>query len=244
MVEMNETAPEPSPRKALGVSVGPGVLQLAVGCLILFAWDAKAATNRVGAVDSGGGRSTNASYRSLGAIGQGVESGRGASGNYISISGYLDTFIMRPDLDTDGDGIADENDQDDDNDGLTDIFELFGTAFSPATPTNPRLKDSDGDGASDGAEALAGTDPLNAASVFRIESVSIRGGRVFVFWSGTAGHSYNILKGDSVDSLATNPTIVSRITVTNGSGLWQETGVLGTDSFGSQKAYYRIRLEK
>ena len=53
---------------------------------------------------------------------------------------------------------------DSDGDGLGDAMELAGTAFDPATPTDPRRRDSDGDGFGDGEEALAHTDPWNSQS--------------------------------------------------------------------------------
>jgi len=55
--------------------------------------------------------------------------------------------------DTDGDGTGDNADTDDDNDGLSDTEEAtYGT-----DPLNP---DTDGDGVSDGDEVVAGRDPL------------------------------------------------------------------------------------
>lgn len=52
------------------------------------------------------------------------------------------TKLFQPDIDTDGDGIANSIDPDDDNDGLTDLQEQ-------AAGTNPLLVDSDGDGVND-----------------------------------------------------------------------------------------------
>lgn len=53
---------------------------------------------------------------------------------------------------------------DSDGDGLSDAVELAGTAFTPATATDPRRRDSDGDGFGDGEEAVAHTDPWNPQS--------------------------------------------------------------------------------
>ncbi|MDC3330488.1 BspA family leucine-rich repeat surface protein, partial [Flavobacteriaceae bacterium] len=74
-------------------------------------------------------------------------------------------------LDTDGDGIADENDSDDDNDGVPDAIDRF-----PLDPTESIDTDSDGigdnadpdddnDGYSDLTEGLGGSDPKNPSSI-------------------------------------------------------------------------------
>jgi subtilisin family serine protease len=84
-----------------------------------------------------------------------------------------------PDLDTDGDGLADAlelmpaintdpNDADTDDDGLNDREEVNYAApplnvYTPGVDTNPRVADTDGDTHSDGIEVLLGTDPLDAA---------------------------------------------------------------------------------
>jgi len=60
------------------------------------------------------------------------------------------TALIRPDIDTDGDGIANAIDPDDDNDGLTDIQEK-------TKGTDPLLSDTDGDGSSDKVDIF----PLN-----------------------------------------------------------------------------------
>lgn len=62
------------------------------------------------------------------------------------------TALIRPDIDTDKDGIANAIDPDDDNDGLTDIQEQ-------TMGTDPLKADTDNDGADDKADAF----PLNAS---------------------------------------------------------------------------------
>jgi hypothetical protein len=82
----------------------------------------------------------------------------------------LETLLLTPDQDTDGDGLPDafENANqfnafvknnpatDTDNDGLTDLQEF-------ANGTNPRLADTDNDGMKDGWEISWGLNPLDAS---------------------------------------------------------------------------------
>ena len=84
--------------------------------------------------------------------------------------------VVSNDIDTDGDGMKDNCDDDDDNDGLTDLEEKTkGTdSKNPDTDgdgindgdevklgTNPLNPDTDGDGVNDGEEVKIGTNPLN-----------------------------------------------------------------------------------
>ncbi len=81
--------------------------------------------------------------------------------------------------DIDGDGLSDSLeitigtdplDSDSDDDGLTDYQEVAwdgdDSAYSAGQDTDPLDSDSDGDGIIDGAESLAGTNPLDAGSKF------------------------------------------------------------------------------
>ena len=54
--------------------------------------------------------------------------------------------------------------------------------------------DSDGDGLSDIQEAIAGTNPTNAASALRITSITMEGDNVRITWS-TAGGRTNVVQG-------------------------------------------------
>jgi len=82
-------------------------------------------------------------------------------------------------LDSDGDGLSDALeatvgtnplDSDSDSDGLTDYQELAwdgdAVVYSVGVDTDPLNPDSDSDGIMDGAELFAGTDPLDADSLF------------------------------------------------------------------------------
>jgi 3',5'-cyclic AMP phosphodiesterase CpdA len=87
---------------------------------------------------------------------------------------------------------------DSDGDGLSDQEELTGSdnALTFANPggitTDPQRSDSDGDGMSDGDEAIAGTDPNSASSAFRIVNVNAPGGSLTVEWSCVPGRSYQL----------------------------------------------------
>jgi hypothetical protein len=93
-----------------------------------------------------------------------------------------DPLIMPsiPTVDTDGDGIPD-NDEDSDFNGLVDPGE-----------TQPDSPDSDMDGTNDGAEVRTGTDPLNPASFFRATPSVNASGRFIIAWPSKPGAFYKI----------------------------------------------------
>lgn len=88
---------------------------------------------------------------------------------------------------------------DSDGDGLSDQEELTGVD-NPLTPinpnghiTNPNNADSDGDGVPDGEEAVAGTDPNDSDSKFELVNVTTESeaGPV-IRWSSVSGRTYNL----------------------------------------------------
>ncbi|HTH46394.1 MAG TPA: S8 family serine peptidase [Candidatus Limnocylindria bacterium] len=75
--------------------------------------------------------------------------------------------------------------------GISDLWEQ--QFFGAVTPGYSGQADVDGDGASDFAEWLAGTDPVSAASVLRLSRPEVQpNGTVRFEWPTVAGHSYEL----------------------------------------------------
>ncbi len=72
--------------------------------------------------------------------------------------------------------------------GLADIV----AGGSPAPPLGLAQKDSDGDGVSDAAEIIAGTDPLDATSVLRATVAGASGSAIEVQIPTVAGRTYRV----------------------------------------------------
>ena len=96
--------------------------------------------------------------------------------------------------------------------------------------------DQDGDGESNADEQAAGTNPLNASSVFRVTGVLRNGGNVEVTFSSVAGFTYR---------LETSTTLLP--------GSWTDTGAPleagGASSLiavptGGERRFYRVRVEE
>lgn len=66
-------------------------------------------------------------------------------------------------IDTDGDGVTDNLDEDDDNDGMPDAYE-YANSFDPLD-AGDAVADADGDGYSNLTEYRAGSDPRDAGSI-------------------------------------------------------------------------------
>ena len=110
-------------------------------------------------------------------------------------------------------------------------------------PQADAAADPDGDGMDNLAEFLAGTDPTNSASAFRIISVSPISDDVKITWQTTGGRT-NVVQaaGDTGDGYTTNFLDISPLIVLPGTG-----GVLTnySDAGGMTNTagrYYRIRL--
>jgi hypothetical protein len=92
-----------------------------------------------------------------------------------------------------------------DGDGLPDAWEAqYGF---PTNSAANRWVDTDGDGMSNEAEYVAGTDPLDAASVFRAEGVAV-GTNVTVSFVARPQRTYSVLRwtGEVMADVAASPT--------------------------------------
>lgn len=130
----------------------------------------------------------------------------------IETNNNATVFSVHVMIDTDGDGMPDSWEKehaldpdvpaevglDTDEDGVPDRDEY-------PMGLNPRNPDSDGDGASDGDELAAATDPLSATDVFKIttfdgaEAVAMR-----VRWNAKAGKKYRVETAPALTGVWTN----------------------------------------
>lgn len=104
------------------------------------------------------------------------------------------TYKLSPSVDTDADGILDS-------------WEIANFAnLTTATATS----DTDGDGASDLSESLAGTDPKNASAFLHITSITKdENGDVVVQWPSMAGKTYRLLTRTDLSSGSWAPLAIN-----------------------------------
>ena len=168
-------------------------------------------TNTSHALDGAGQWSTGGLLSNITAVAQSGGVTMSSGGALWNQAGFLNTFVLKPGLDTDMDGLADEADTDNDNDALTDGIELDGSGFSPATATDPNTPDSDGDGALDGAEATAGTDPSDPDAFLRFVSVYGKPDFVQLGWLARSNKTYRLMTASALTNAFTN--LLAEVTV-------------------------------
>jgi hypothetical protein len=99
--------------------------------------------------------------------------------------------------------------------------------------------DVDGDGQSNGAEAAAGTDPLNPNSTFRLTNIARTNGSVRLDWTTVGGHSYGVqTNGNS--STGTFNDLAPAIPVPGTAE--GTTNYIHTNGAASNTKFYRVRL--
>ena len=200
---------------------------------------------RSSVLDSSGRWTSGGAVSNLSASGQPGGITVSADNRLVNYAGFLNSFALCPELDADADGLANEFDSDNDNDSLNDVEEITGSAFQPQTPTDPNRADTDNDGASDGAEAVAGTDPTDEAANFRITSVSVETNGVTLGWVARSNKTYRVWNGDSLTSVRTFTNPVATATATGpGAPPWYATTEHFTDTNAMPRDawFYRIQV--
>ena len=188
-------------------------------------------TRRV--IDGGGGVASSSMFIAHASFHQPTPVGFTSNSEVLLSTGFLQSDTMKLGRDSDADG-----------DGVNDWDELLGRASDPVTPTSPLLLDTDGDGASDAQEVVAGTNPTDPSQLLRIWFIleDPSGDVVDIRWTAREGRSYKLLCAESAVALRTNATIVAEGIATDGIGPWQTTMMSATNTmFSAEKKYYQIQ---
>jgi hypothetical protein len=191
-----------------------------------------------------GGQTAGGTLVHLGVAGQ-AGGGTSTGGDQVHYAGFLNTFSLLPDTDTDGNGLENEVDPDNDGDRLADEEEITGSAFSYLAATNPNHPDTDTDGSPDGDEAEAGTNPLNPAQLLKLTALQPRPspGRWTVAWQARGDKRYGVYRLEDA-SQPLPGTFLGTVDASGGSAPWFETTAEFEDTtVGSAAAQtYYLRL--
>ncbi len=142
----------------------------------------------------------------------------------------LITVTLHPMTDSDGDGLSDQEE-------LTGVNNTLTTPNPNGHITDPNNPDSDGDGMNDGNEALAGTDPNDANSTFKIvtgEWLTEEG--IQWDWTTVTGRTYRV---EYADEWLTNTWTDLQLFIATST----VTRIVDTNALNVLRRYYRVGVE-
>ncbi|HMP75129.1 MAG TPA: hypothetical protein PKE12_02420 [Kiritimatiellia bacterium] len=221
----------------------------AVGVVLLSAapFCALAATMSHQAATAFGGRLSSASYTSETAGAQGQPIGLLAdttnvwTRNIFNFAGFFHPGDDDLAMDTSGNGIPDAVDPDMDGDGISNVDELLGIWFG-GLATDPRRADTDGNGSSDHEEWMAGTNPTDADSQFRITRVIYNSATdVRIRFRSVGGRQYELFRAQTIGALYQEAPI-DGTEGAPGTGFFNESETEFIDVPFGQDYFYGVRL--
>ena len=199
-------------------------------------------TNRSSVLNSSGTLSSGGGLTNISAAGQPGGIATTSGGSFVNQAGFLNTFSLKPGLDTDGDGLADELDQDNDNDGLADATEIGGGAFTPTSATLVNLADTDGDGQLDGWEAVAGTDPNNINAFLELVAISNTPAGRGLVWLARGNNEKTYVVRATADPRQPYATVIFSNTVAGGIAPWFTVTSAIAHATASNALFYAIEV--
>ena len=222
---------------------------LVAGFLFCFALQSFAQfTNKSDVLDGSGITSSGGGYTNISASGQSggisVSLAGGLplnAGTIVNQAGFLNTFFLRPTL-LSVHGIPVEIDPDNDGDGLSDVAEITGSSFSPATPTDPNKADTSGSGMTDGQKAIAGTNPLDTNADFRILAVTNSAGQSFVSWRANGDGLHTYVVSATTNALQAYATVIYSNTVAGGFPPWNVVTNTAPDAALPNARFYSVTV--
>ena len=156
-----------------------------------------------------------------------------ASGALLTTTDGYARFVLR--ITNETVRLADLQIVDTDYDGMPDWWEdQFGLSRTNAADA---LADLDGDGASNAAEFVAGTNPTNPASVFRLISIQTESNGVRLTWNAVGGKRYHVQTNGSLPGNFTDNGLFMSVP---GTGEVM-TNILSAEPVTDTR-YYRLRL--
>jgi hypothetical protein len=105
------------------------------------------------------------------------------------------------------------------------------TSSSGQTLSITSAGDDDVDGMSNAAEITAGTNPLDASSIFKVNSILMQGGNVTLTWQAVSGRTYKV----------ESSTTLSGSWTTKATGL--QVGTFSESKPADAKVFYRVVVE-
>lgn len=200
-------------------------------------------TNRSSVLDGSGTRSAGGSFTNISAAGQPGGIAVSSGGGYVNQAGFLNTFSLKPNLDTDSDGLADEVDMDNDNDSLADASELSGSSFAPVTATLPNVADSDGDGLSDAQEAVAGTNPNDLNAGLEFVAITNAAGQRHVAWIARGNNERTYVVRSATDVRGPYNSVVFSNTVAGGANPWYVVTNSVADAAAATNLFFAVEVK-
>jgi hypothetical protein len=190
-----------------------------------------------------GGKSSGGGFENVSAIGQPSGAAQASVNGFSSEVGFLTTFVLKPGLDTDGDGVPDEVDVDNDEDGLVDGAELDGSSFQPATPTLVNFPDTDGDGELDGAEARAGTNPTDPNARLKLLAITNSPSGRRLAWLARGNFEKTYVVRATADPRLPYNTVVFSNRVAGGFAPWFSVTTSVTHASASNALFYAVEVQ-